>query len=42
MRCTFSGRAELDLEEIADYIAQGNPPRHYPLSEKSASVAKPS
>lgn len=27
MRCTFSGRAELDLEEIADYIAQDNPRR---------------
>ena len=27
MRCRFSPLAELDLEEIGDYIARDNPPR---------------
>lgn len=27
MKCLFSARAEYDLEEIADYIAQDNPRR---------------
>jgi len=27
MRCVFSPLAELDLEEIGDYIARDNPPR---------------
>jgi len=26
-RCTFTARAEADLEEIGDYIAQGSPAR---------------
>jgi len=27
MLCVFSPRAEIDLEEIGDYIARDNPPR---------------
>ena len=34
MRCSFSPRAECDLEEIGDYIARDNPGRAYSFVEE--------